>query len=269
LTHRLIEQLVWQPFRRTINDWRRRILRLPPVPFWGPYGRRMAERPILCAYSPAIIPPPPAEHNWLHVTGFWFLDREPSWQPLPGLVEFLHSGPAPVYIGFGSINFQESDAALSVMADALFTTKLRAVMLGTPAMPEGLLANNIYVTHSTPFDWLFPQVAAVVHHGGAGTTACGLRAGVPTVVIPFKGEQMFFGHTVARLGAGPTPMNRRRLTTEAVHEALCQATTNSEMKRRALALAAKLGQEDGVGNAVAVFERLVTAAGRRSNERPL
>ena len=257
LSHRFIEQLVWQPFRRTINDWRKRILKLPPVPFWGPYGR-MSERPILCGYSAAVIPPPQPETSWVHVTGFWFLDREPAWSPPQELEEFLNSGPAPVYIGFGSINFRESDDALAVVCDALFRTKLRAVMLGTPAMPEGLLSDNIYVTRSIPFDWLFPRMAAVVHHGGAGTTACGLRAGVPGVVIPFKGEQMFFGHMVARLGAGPRPLNRHHLTAETVRGALLQATADSEMKRRAHALGARLREEDGVGNAVALFNRLVT-----------
>lgn len=260
MTHRAIEQLMWQPFRRTINDWRARILKLPPVPFFGPY-RDMRKRPIIYGYSPEVIPAPPPEIDWAHVTGFWFLDRDPSWAPPQELESFLNSGAPPVYIGFGSINFSESDKALSIVLEALSQTNLRAILLGTPAMKQGLLSEKIYVIHSAPFDWLFSRVAAVIHHGGAGTTASGLRAGVPSVVIPFKGEQMFFGQTVARLGVGVEPLNRSTLTADAVRDALIRTTTDEVMKQRAGALGARLQQEDGVAKAVAVFNRLITERG--------
>jgi UDP:flavonoid glycosyltransferase YjiC (YdhE family) len=107
---------------------------------------------------------------------------------------------------------------------------------------------------SIPFAWLFPRVAAVVHHGGAGTTAAGLRAGVPSIVIPFFGDQFFWGQRVAELGAGPEPIPRKKLTVERLAQAIQEALTDQTMRQRAANLGSKIQAEDGIARAVAVVQ---------------
>jgi sterol 3beta-glucosyltransferase len=118
----------------------------------------------------------------------------------------------------------------------------------------GLAAQNlpdtVYALDAAPHDWLFPQMAAVVHHGGAGTTAAGLRAGTPNVICPFFGDQPFWGGRVAALGVGPQPIPQRRLTPERLAQAIRTAVSDAALRRRAAALGATLRQEDGVSQAV-------------------
>jgi UDP:flavonoid glycosyltransferase YjiC (YdhE family) len=108
---------------------------------------------------------------------------------------------------------------------------------------------------SAPHTWLFPRMAAVVHHGGAGTTAAGLRAGVPSIVVPFFGDQPFWGQRVAALGVGPAPIPRQKLTADALAQAIQHATTDTTMQRKAAELGAKIRAEDGVAEAVKQIER--------------
>jgi UDP:flavonoid glycosyltransferase YjiC (YdhE family) len=114
--------------------------------------------------------------------------------------------------------------------------------------------DSVLVVDAIPFSWLFPRVAAVVHHGGAGTTAAGLRAGVPSIVVPFFGDQPFWGRRVAALGAGPAPIPRKKLTVERLAEAITQAVTDGTMRRRAAEVGAEIRAEDGVARAVKVVE---------------
>lgn len=108
---------------------------------------------------------------------------------------------------------------------------------------------------AVPHDWLFPQVAAVVHHGGAGTTAAGLRAGVPSIVIPFMGDQPCWGERVSQLGVGPKPIPRRRLSVEGLAAAIRTATIDPEIRARAAGLGAQIRAEDGVARAVEAVQR--------------
>jgi UDP:flavonoid glycosyltransferase YjiC (YdhE family) len=112
---------------------------------------------------------------------------------------------------------------------------------------------SVYVVESVPHAWLFPRVAAVVHHGGAGTTAAGLRAGVPSVVVPFFGDQPYWGRRVAALGVGPAPIPRQQLTAERLAAAL-MATTDEGMRGRAAELGARIRAEDGIARAAAVVD---------------
>lgn len=116
------------------------------------------------------------------------------------------------------------------------------------------------MTEFVPYDWLLPQVAAVVHHGGAGTTAAGLRAGKPTVICPFVADQPFWGRQVAELGVGPSPIPQRKLTAENLARAIREAVTSTQMQRRAAELGAKIQAEDGLGDAVAFIEAYAKAA---------
>jgi sterol 3beta-glucosyltransferase len=142
------------------------------------------------------------------VTGYWFLDGEASWKPPDELAEFLDRGDAPVYVGFGSMGFAKDG---DQRREAIITALARAEVRGVPAtgwggIPAGAADPNVITVDNVPHDWLFPRVAAVVHHGGAGTTAAGLRASRPTLICPFLGDQPFWGHQIDHLRAGPKPL---------------------------------------------------------------
>jgi sterol 3beta-glucosyltransferase len=119
---------------------------------------------------------------------------------------------------------------------------------------------SAYVAEFVPYDWLAPRVAAVVHHGGAGTTAAGLRAGKPTVICPFVADQPFWGRRVAELGVGPSPIPQRNLTADNLARAIKEAMTDTRMRRRATELGSKIQAENGLGNAIGFIEEHARAA---------
>jgi UDP:flavonoid glycosyltransferase YjiC (YdhE family) len=212
---------------------------------------------VLYGYSPAVIPKPPDWGEDTHVTGYWFLDPVEAWTPPAALVEFLEAGPPPVFVGFGSMSSRKPEETTALIVDALDRAGQRAILLsGWGGLEGARVPDTVFVVDAVPYSWLFPRVAAVVHHGGAGTTSAGLRAGVPSLVIPFFGDQPFWGRRVAALGVGPEPVPRRRLTAERLARALREAVTDEGMRQRAAELGARIRTEDGVGRAVAVLETL-------------
>jgi UDP:flavonoid glycosyltransferase YjiC (YdhE family) len=217
--------------------------------------------PILYGYSPAVIPPAPDWPPSVHVTGYWFPDPPASWAPPPELQAFLEAGPPPVYIGFGSMSSRDPQATARLALDALARTGQRGIILsGWGGMHQPDLPPAVLAIDGAPFSWLFPRVAAVVHHGGAGTTAAGLAAGVPAVVVPFFGDQPFWGRRVFELGAGPAPIPRKRLTVDNLSAALARAVADPAMRNQTARLGKTLQSEDGVARAVEVINE--TSLGR-------
>jgi sterol 3beta-glucosyltransferase len=188
------------------------------------------------------------------VTGCWFLDREAEWQPPRELVDFLKAGPAPVYVGFGSMYSSNPQEVTEMVLHALARVKQRGILqTGWGGLSNADLPDDVFAVDSIPHDWLFPQMASVVHHGGSGTTAAGLRAGMPTVIIPFFADQPFWGARVFELGAGPAPIPKKRLTLERLADAICAATSDEVIRGRASALGERIRAEDGVTQAVEVL----------------
>ena len=257
LTHIFAEQLFWQPFRQPINKWRQQTLGLPPASFFAPYGRMNRQKyPFLYGYSPSVVPKPSDWRDWLHVTGYWFLDRPADWQPPAPLVDFLAAGPPPVYIGFGSTTESDPEALTTMVLKALATAGQRGVLLtGWAGLRNADLPEDVFELESVPHGWLFPQMAAVVHHGGAGTTATGLCAGVPSIVIPSQAEMYFWGQRVTDLGVGPQPIPRKQLSVERLAAAIMTAVSDKEMQRRAAALGELIRAENGVARAVEAIHR--------------
>lgn len=260
LSHHLVRQIMWQAFRRADGMARRQVLGLPAAPLSGPYRSPcLRGRPILYGFSPAVVPAPPDWPATAHVTGYWFLDGADDWTPPPALARFLEAGPPPVYVGFGSMSSRRPEETADLVLQALARSGQRAVLLaGWGGLRPTEVPDSVFLLESAPFSWLFPRMAAVVHHGGAGTTAAGLRAGVPSVVVPFFGDQPYWGQRVAALGAGPAPIPRKRLTAERLADAIRLAVRNQDMRWRASALGARIREEDGVAAAVAVVERMAT-----------
>ena len=247
LSHRLSDQGVWAPFRRAMAAARRDVL--------GLRGRsRGATGPVLYGFSRHVVPVPPGRRRQRIVTGYWTLPAGPDWTPPPGLDAFL-SRPGPVVsIGFGSMAAGDPDATTALAVDAARRAGVRAVLLvGSGGLAAAPATDDVFAADAVPHDWLFPRVAAVVHHGGAGTTGAAIQAGVPAVVVPFTVDQPFWALRVAALGVGPAPVPQRRLTAERLGDALRESVRDGAMQSRARALGAAVRAEDGVAAAVAHF----------------
>ena len=258
-SYQVARQMIWQAFRSADTAARREVLDMPPAPFFGPFDAApMRGQPILYGYSPAVIPPPADWGTDIHVTGYWFLDPAEDWTPDPALADFLHAGPPPVYIGFGSMSSRNPKETANLILEALARAGQRGIIhAGWGGMQRADLPDSVMMVDGVPFSWLFPRVAAVVHHGGAGTTSAGLRAGVPSVVVPFFGDQPYWGQRVADLGVGPAPIPRKKLTAERLARAIQVAATDEAMRERVAALGTRIRAEDGVGRAVAVVAQMV------------
>jgi sterol 3beta-glucosyltransferase len=253
LSHILIEQAMQQMLGRLFNSWRKERLGLPAIPLhrW-PYTQLHGQAvPLLYGHSPAVMPRPSDWSEHAHVTGYWFLDHAPGWQPPAGLVDFLESGSPPIYIGFGSLAPAGKEEATRVVLEALRRSGKRGVIAtGWGGLSPSVLPDEVYALESVAHDWLFPRAAAVVHHGGAGTTGAGLRAGVPSIIVPQSKDQPFWARRVEALGAGPAPIPRRRLTAGRLAQAMRVAVTDESIRKRSAALGETIRAEDGVGNAV-------------------
>jgi UDP:flavonoid glycosyltransferase YjiC (YdhE family) len=256
LSHHLSEMALWMPFRRAMGSAREQVL--------GLTGRPSAAdgQPVLYGFSRHVLQVPSRRGLVAHVTGYWFLPAPPRWSPPPALEAFL-ARPGPVVsVGFGSMGSEDAEAVTALVLDAVRSAGVRAVLLagwgGLASLPD---AEDVLHVESLPHDWLFPRVAAVAHHGGAGTTGAALRAGVPAVVVPFTADQPFWGSRVAALGVGPTPIPRKRLTRERLADALGRAVADQALRERAAALGARIRAEDGIAGAVEHFERLASAPG--------
>jgi UDP:flavonoid glycosyltransferase YjiC (YdhE family) len=258
LSYQLARQMMWQAFRPADGLARREVLELPAAPFLGPFRSDCVRNvPILYGYSPSVIPPPSDWDAGIHVTGYWFSDPAIDWSPPAALLEFLQAGSPPVYVGFGSMSNRKPDETADLVLQALARAQQRAIILsGWRGMHKTDLPDSVFMLDSIPFSWLFPRVAAVVHHGGAGTTAYGLRAGVPSVVVPFFGDQPFWGQRVAQLGVGPEPIPRKKLTVERLAQAIEKAVGDQKMRQCAAELGTKIQAEDGIARAVDVVHQI-------------
>lgn len=257
----LVEFLFWQRQRENINRFRKQTLGLPPLPFLGArfrgkHPQNLSPLPVLYGFSSSVIPSPSDWPNWLSVTGYWFLDQAKDYQPPRELLEFIEDGPSPVCIGFGSMTPRHPEWLTQVALEALNRTGQRGILLsGWAGIGNVEVPDSVFLCDFVPHDWLFPRMAAVVHHGGASTTAAGLRAGVPSLIVYFFADQPFWGQRVADLGAGPSPIPYKELSAERLADAIQVAVSDQAMRVRAIALGQKIREEDGVTNAVEAFHR--------------
>jgi UDP:flavonoid glycosyltransferase YjiC (YdhE family) len=247
-------QVIWLWYRPFVNDFRQHL----GLSTWSGirFHRAIRSTPLLSAYSPSIIPHPADWPESVHVTGYFFLDTQADWQPSSELEAFLEAGDPPVYIGFGSMAGRNPEELARLIMEALAKSGQRGLLLtGWGGLRTELVPDNVLVVDSAPHSWLFPRMAAVVHHGGAGTTAEGLRAGVPTVIVPFVLDQPFWGARIKALGLGPDPIPQKNLTADRLAEAIRIAVTDLGIKQRASAHGEAIRAENGIGNAVKIIQR--------------
>lgn len=257
LTFRIAEQTVWQVFRPAVNRFRRRFLGLPAAPLFGPFAEMQRRRaPVICGFSRHVVPPPPDWKANIHLTGYWH-DPPGNWQPPSDLLHFLEAGAPPVFIGFGSMPIRDGVRITRLAVDALQQAGQRGIIgRAWSNLAQNSLPPEIFALDTAPYTWLFPLLAAIVHHGGSGTTACAHRSGVPSLVIPFVFDQFYWGRRTAELNAGPPPIPFKSLTAPALAAALRRMTTDAVIQRSAAALGARLQSEDGIAAALQVIASL-------------
>ena len=257
LTHFLSGQLLQALTGRYINRWRRETLNLPAISIGKyPYNQLHGQPvPVLGSYSSIVVPRPPDWGEHIHITGYWYLDPAVDWQPPARLVDFLESGSPPVYVGFGSMANSNPRQTTRLVCESLERSGQRGVITtGWGGLDNADLPENIFALDSVPHAWLFPRMAAVVHHGGSGTTGAGLRAGVPSVLVPHMGDQPFWARWVTELGVGPQPVPRRKLTAGRLAAAITSAITDTDMRARAAALGERIRAEDGIARTIEIID---------------
>jgi UDP:flavonoid glycosyltransferase YjiC (YdhE family) len=261
-TFLLTQQMMWQALRSADNHARKARLIRKRAPFWGPFSQfQNGKWPVLYGYSQHVIPVPSDWPDSNRVTGFWFLEPSREWQPSLDLLDFLDAGPPPVYIGFGSMVNQDPGETAQMVTSALERSGQRGIIgSGWSGISEDDLPDSIRVVGSVPHTWLFPRMAAVVHHGGVGTTAAGLRAGVPSIITPFFGDQPYWGQRIFELGVGPKPIPKKQLDSEKLSKAISIAVRNAEIRERAAELGSKIRKEDGLTEAVHILEQTYNSA---------
>jgi sterol 3beta-glucosyltransferase len=264
LSHKLLDLAMWNMTRPTGNNLRAELLGLEPLGRFHDMRAVDGKRPPhLFAISETLVPRPRDWPDYAHMTGPWFLDSDPKWRPSPELAAFLETGPKPIYVGFGSMPFGQFKKRPGVLLEALRLSGQRAVLAhGWGEWSSDVLAQagaDVHVIDGAPHGRLFPLMAGVVHHGGAGATTAALRAGCPSLVTPLMADQFFSGHLVARHGAGPRPLPVKQWRADILAERLIQLTQVSSYADRARDLSRRMAQENGTTRAVEIVQGIIGA----------
>lgn len=256
LTHKVFEQIMWSVSGSPVRNFFKQEFGSPPKDFRSPFSRQVTRRnPTIISCSPSVFPRPADWSAHVHMPGYWFLDEEPDWHPGADLLDFLQRGAAPVYVGFGSVGDPTKTAETTqLVRAALRQAGQRGVLAGGWAgmIRSEAESEDIFFLESAPHAWLFPRMAAVAHHGGAGTTAAGFRAGVPSIFIPFANDQFAWGARAFELGVCPRPIPRKKLTVENLAQAFILAQS-AEMRANAASLGERIRAENGVAAAAQVI----------------
>jgi sterol 3beta-glucosyltransferase len=254
LTHKLSAKITWWSSRTGFERVRRRV-GLPKRKLYWPFDNDPLRppTPILCAWSPSVLPP---SSDWplnVHITGYYFFSSDNPYQPPAELHSFLAGGEAPICVTFGSMIHRDKERIDRLVREALKKTGNRGIMLSGWSRIIEPSSNDFLYVEAAPHDWLLPRCKMVIHHGGAGTTAAGLRAGIPNIVVPFMADQPFWGRRVHAIGAGPKPIPVKKLSAEKLTRAIL-AAENESLRTRAQTIGQQIKNEDGISETVEWIE---------------
>lgn len=259
LTYKLVS-MGYNSYIKELNDIRINEMDLKELPKNTGISTMYDRSPVpnIHAISPYILSRPKDWPSIYTMSGYIIEDQEAQWTPSEALQEFLAAGEPPVYVGFGSMSGSNPQRLTNMVIDALLRVNVRGILAtGWGGLEVMDLPKSILKIEKAPHAWLFPQMAAVVHHGGAGTTAAGLRAGRPTVICPFIGDQPFWGDQVVKLGVGQKVSSQKRLKSEELADAIYKVTTDIEVQKAATVLGKKIQSEDGLLNVINIIENIV------------
>jgi sterol 3beta-glucosyltransferase len=256
LTHKIFEQIMWFANSAVIKQFWKQKFGSQPENFSNPFPRQnTSKNPTIISCSSYVFQKPADWSAHVHIPGYWFLDEGAGWSAPADLLDFLQKGKPPVYIGFGSVGDPAQAVQTTGLAiDALKLSGQRGI-LATGWSGMSRLENvpeDVFILESAPHSWLFPQMAAVVHHGGAGTTAAGLRAGVPGIIIPFSNDQFAWGRRIFELGVGPKPIPRKKLTAGNLSDGINLAL-KKKTRDAANELGIKIRSENGAADAAQII----------------
>jgi len=257
-TYSVFQSLLCLPMKKVINEWRMTTLGLPPAKL-NVMSRLVHEKvPTMYGWSSTVLGKPKDWGDHLYVTGYWSLESQDDYDPSSELCEFLQAGSPPVYVGFGSMSNKHAEQDAEIVLSSLRKAEVRGIIAsGWDGLKTADVGDDVLVIDGAPHDWLFPQMSAVIHHGGAGTTAAGLKAGVPSIIVPTRGDQPFWAKRVEQLGVGLFPCSRRKLNVDDLTGAIRTVMIDTQLQKRAKMLGQRIFQEDGVGNAVKIIGRYV------------
>ncbi|CAN6582280.1 unnamed protein product [Malus baccata var. baccata] len=256
LSYQIVDALISLGIRDMINEFRKKMLKLRPITYLSGNYSSQPDVPHGYIWSPHLVPKPKDWGPKIDVVGFCFLDLASNYEPPEPLAKWLEAGDEPVYIGFGSLPLQEPEKMTDIILQALEITAQRGIInrgwggLGNSVEPS----DSVYLVDNCPHDWLFKRCSAVVHHGGAGTTAAGLKAACPTTIIPFFGDQPFWGERVHARGVGPAPIPVEEFSLDKLVDAI-RFMLDPKVKECAVDIAKAMDNEDGVTGAVKAFHR--------------
>ncbi|KAJ5114389.1 hypothetical protein NUU61_000148 [Penicillium alfredii] len=258
VSYAVVDMMVWEGLGDIVNKFRKSCLALDPLDsITAPSLIHRLQVPCAYLWSPALLGKPRDWSDNIDICGFSFLPSKSDYTPPKEIDNFLKAGPAPIYVGFGSIVVDDPIRLTKIVFEAVKNTGQRAIVSkgwGNLGVDDMEIPDNILIIGSCPHDWLFRQVSCVIHHGGAGTTAAGLALGRPTIIVPFFGDQQFWGGIVARAGAGPTPTPHKQLTAEKLTSAI-EVALQSTTREKAQAIGEKMRKEAGVQDGVRSFHR--------------
>ncbi|KAF7548696.1 hypothetical protein G7Z17_g6868 [Cylindrodendrum hubeiense] len=266
MTYVMFDNIFWKATAYQVNRWRNNTLGLPNTSLEKMQPNKV---PFLYNFSPSVVAPPLDFSDWIRVTGYWFLDEGGEWEPPKELQDFIDKARADgkklVYVGFGSIIVNDPGKMTQEVIDAVQKADVRCILSkgwsdrispkddpSKPRSEEPKLPAEIHVIKSAPHDWLFKQIDAAAHHGGSGTTGASLRAGIPTIIRPFFGDQFFFASRVEDLGVGVWV---KKWGTNSFGRALWEVTRNERMIVKARVLGEQIRGETGVDLAIQCIYR--------------
>jgi len=253
LSSKLIGAIMSRILTGPFNKHRRR-LGLTPL---GPEGI-LSPVLTLVPVSPAVFTPDPLWPDYAHLTGYWFAEEPQNWSPPADLLAFIEGGQPPAVISLGAMSVGKSEdarQAAQIAIQAVQQAGVRAVIQGwNDVLDDTSQDANIFHAGSVPHGWLLPKASCITHHGGFGTTAAGLRAGIPSILVPHIIDQYLWAQEVEKLGAGPKPIPRKELSIESLAAALTEATQNTQMQATARKIGEKIRAEIGIQTAVRLIE---------------
>ena len=244
ISYTMLQGMLWMASKSSVKCFWKKKFGEAPSDFGCPFERHTDKKhPAIVSCSNFVFKRPEDWNKNIHQNGYWFVEEPCIYTPTNELAAFLKVGEKPIYIGFGSMTSIEKHEGLAEMAvEAIVKNGKRGIICGM-GKPSNL-PKNIIAIDSIPHSWLFERVSAVCHHGGAGTTAAGFKAGVPSIIIPFSNDQFAWAHKAYDLGVGAKPIPKKELTSDKLAAAIEFALTD-KIAANARSLGKKIAAENG------------------------